>query len=365
MASCPLCGAQMTIDTCPRCVGVHMDGGEYERRMRALDPLSTRDDGPEPIVVETKEADEHGYVPAAAIFGAQGVAALLVAGVGAPPDLGLAAVSLVVAAALVKGSGWAKWMVVVGAALNVAQLVALFVLTGSWLAIFAMLPSVCVLGAFWFDGPRQRVGASVAGVALAFAWLGLVAVKGEARGSGDDELAQYALAGGTWSDPSVGLAVAAPPGLTLYDVQKARDSLMGERAGLLGMLAKDALVHRGAGERLAVRSAKEELVALVATGTVPAQVATESVLPSLLQGESRTERDDRLVPRAMRDAGLSAQAWRSATQRALILRAPDGRMVSVVCGIHQIAGERLCDLLFAGVSLTPGKPAAAGKAPPR
>ena len=344
MARCPLCGTELVIDTCPRC----LPQAAVPDAAAALP-----EGGPDPLPVETREKDDHGYLPAAAIFAAQGLASLLAFGAGAPPEIISAVLNLMTAAFLLRQAGWAKWLVLVGALLGAGQGLFAFVLTGHWLAVVATLPSVCVLGAFWLETPRLRLAAAGVGIVLAFSWFGLAAsVTGE---DGSDPLADYLVAQRTFSDPVAGLGVSAPPELELYDLQKLRADTKGRRGGVLGLLAKDGLALEGAGDRVLARSAKDDVVAVVSVGSLPPQMPSESLLPTLLGGAGRVERVDELVPRPLRTSGLATQAWRDPTRQVLILRAPDGRMATVVCTIHQRAAERLCGALFSGVALTLGK----------
>jgi hypothetical protein len=367
----------MTIDTCPRCVGVHLDGGEREaeregerRRLDGRMPqplgageaarLSLPDETPDPVPVETKEPDEHGYLPAAAIFAAQGLASILAFGAGAPPEILSAVANLVTAAMLLKQAGWAKWLVLVGALLGAGQGIVAFVLTGHWLAVVATLPSLCVLGAFWFETPRLRLAASVVGAILAFSWFALAAsVTGE---DGGDPLAAYALPDRTFSDPAAGLSVVVPAELAGYDLQKLRAGQGGRKGGVLGLLSEEGMSLESAGQRVMARTAKDEVVAIVSVGSLPPQIPSESLLPTLLGVQARVERADDLVPRPLRISGLATQAWRDATRQVLLVRAPDGRMAAVVCNVHQRAAERLCGALFGGVALAMGKqPGRAGQ----
>ncbi|MGC4121140.1 MAG: hypothetical protein QM765_42490 [Myxococcales bacterium] len=355
MASCPLCGTEMTLDTCPRCVGA---GRERDARLpqpvpglagEALRP----NEGPDPVPVETVEPDEHGYLPAAGIFVAQGVASLLAFGAGHALEIVSAVFSVATAIFLLRQAGWARWLVLIGALLGVAQGVVLFALSGHWLAVVVSLPSVCILGAFHLETPRLRLAACVVGVLLAFSWFPLADSATGADGS--DPMDPFLLPGGTFSDPVAGLSVVAPPQIALYDLQRMRDELGGRKSGVLGLMAKEGVSLEGAGRRVLARGPKDDVMALVSVSSLPPQMPSESLLPGLLGSQTRTDRVDELVPRSLRTSGLSTQAWRDPTRQVLLLRAPDGRMATVVCHVQQKASERLCSEIFAGVSLALGK----------
>lgn len=360
MAPCPLCATEMDGDECPRCAGARAGAGKAAdaRVPQPLPPgAAPAPSVPlerEPLPVETVEPEEHGCLPAAAIFAAQGLASVFAAGDGAPWEIGSALVNLATAALLLRQAGWAKWLVVMGAALGVVQGVALFVLSGHWLAMAITLPSACVLGAFWSEGPRWRLGFAAAGVLLAFSWYGLV---GSVTGAdGSDPLAPYAVEGGAFSDPVAGLTVQAPPEMALVDLQKVRaDRGAGRKGGVQGLFGEEGGALDGAGDRVLARAPKDDVVAVVGVGSLPPQVPTESLLARLVGPGARVDQADELVPRPLRLSGLAAGAWRDPTRQVLVLRAPDGRIATVVCTVNQRASERLCGALFGGVSLSLGK----------
>jgi hypothetical protein len=261
-------------------------------------------------------------------------------------------VSLFIAAALLKQAGWAKWLVLMGALLGAGQWTFVFVLSGHWLAVVAALSSLCVLGAFWFETPRQRLAATAAGVVLALGWFGLLQSAVDDAGGG---LSAYALPGGTYSDPVAGLTVVAPAGLVLYDLQRLRaEQAGGSRGGVLGLLAREGVSLEGAGQAACwpwatqARPPRRSRVGRCPRRCPPIPPADAPGRagrgPSAWTSSSRCSCGG---PRWRRRPGATPPAG------LLLLRAADGRTATVVCAVRQRAAERLCARLFAGVSLRP------------
>ena len=408
MDRCPLCGALLVAGGCPICSALGQDAGEGDTERaavgapRTLEGMpaaagpSTQEETPaaaapapeggqdrkaawyalagiereelrpqreqagEPLPEVTKKPEEdRGFLPAGLIFIAAGLAGILVVTVGVPPNLTDSILQIAVGSMLLTGSRYAQILVFVGCALHVLQMVVIFLLTGSWLCILAMAPTACVLAAFWLDTAKLRAAAGVVGVALAFGWLAVIAMR-PAPGGRADALRDYAIESGVYSDAASGLTVKAPVGVTLYDMQQMAEALKSSRSGILGKVLKDMAPRRNGGERVVARGNEGEIEAVVGAGTMPPHLPMETVLPALFGEEETADRNDDLVPRALREvAGLKAQGYSVGSRSVLLLRAADGRQVSVRCHARSAGGARLCQALFDSVSLRAGPPAPA------
>jgi hypothetical protein len=303
-----------------------------------------------PIALSEREDEQRGFGAAAIIFIAQGVSGLMVIATGQPPAIADSVISIVVGFALLTGSSRARFLVLIGAAIHLGFCGLALLLVGHWLAVLSMVPSLCVFRAVYLDTPTQRNVATAVGVACAFSWFGFYAFRSDAK---TDELKDYEVAQ-AFVDPEVGLSVKVPGGVTFYDAKKIVEAAKSQKAGLLGKILKEALSQRPGSERIIARGNDGTMRAVVQVGHVPPSVPMESVLTPIFGEESSPTRDDELVPRGIRESSaLKAQGWRAEGREVVLVRTSDGRLVTAACSVLAAGGDRLCQALFAGLSVAP------------
>lgn len=303
--------------------------------------------------VSTKEDELRGYHPAALIFAATGLASFAIAATGRAPDVAAGVMNLTAAGALMKHYGWARFLAIAFSALHIAKMGVGLALTGSGVFVIAMLPQACVIAAFVLEDAKWRGVAAGIGVALAFSWVAAYAFR-PAVPEKTDALADFVVAGGKFVDDKLGVAVQAPKGIELLDAAKAMEAAQEEKGGLAGLFIKSVVKSRPTSNRLLVRGADVDLAGVVRIVTLPPKVLTSTVMPQIFGEGSKPIRDDELVPRAIRETdGIKSEGWREYSLRAVLLRANDGRLLTVTCDSKAAVADHLCQQLFLGTSLKP------------